>query len=162
MSLFCLAASWPQVAFAAEGEGTLNAAILDAVEVNSGTEMSFGVFTSGTQASVYRINPNTGAVTRVNGNAVNLGGTTSAASFTVAGAANRQVRITLGQNQINLIRDNGTERIRLNRFTIAGGRNRQLNNAGTLTFLVGGQIRILPGQRPGIYRGTFNLTVDYR
>lgn len=146
----------------AQTETSADAEIRTPVIVENGQAMDFGSIIPGEAVSRLRINPNNGNLNVVVGDAVPAGGAVSAAQFTVTGTANQQVRLTFDTNRVDLIRDGGTETMRLNRFRLqTGGRNRSLNSEGTLSFAVGGQLRVRPNQAPGIYRGTFSISIDY-
>ena len=122
--------------------------------------MDFGTIIPGTARSRIRINPND-ASTTVLGDALLVGGTVTTGDFRITGTADERVRITISQNRIDLVRDGGTETMRVNRFRLDGGRNRFLNAVGEASVSVGGQLRVEPNQAAGIYRGTFNVSVDY-
>ncbi len=145
---------------AANGSTDTTADIRQPVTIIKDNDMDFGTFIPGTANSVFRLNPNNGNLNQRSGDAIALGGTPTAAAFTVNGTANLRVRISSSQNRIFIVRDGGTETMRVNRFRF-NGRNRFLNAAGEATYRVGGQIRVGANQAAGTYRGNFNVTVDY-
>ncbi|GAB5480526.1 MAG: hypothetical protein Pars92KO_02830 [Parasphingorhabdus sp.] len=149
----------PVQAQSASGEAmaTLNTAIT----ITKNADLDFGDFIPGTSNSLFRLNPRNGNLNQRSGDAIAIGGGHQAASFTVTGTPSLRVRITRGQNRIFLVRDGGTETMRINRFRF-NGRRRFLDASGEATYLVGGQIRVGPNQVAGTYRGTFNVTVDYQ
>ncbi len=103
-------------------------------------------------------------MTQINGNAIAMGGTTSRASFTATGMPFQQANIRRLQNSINIVRDGGTETMRVNDFWLgnrAGLRDQILDASGQATYFVGGKLRIGANQTPGTYRGAFNVTIDY-
>lgn len=146
-------------AFAQE-EGRADVTIRAAVTVENNQGLDFGRIIPGTGNSRIRINPRNGNLT-ILGNAVAAGGTPDRALFSVRGSNNQRVRISLNQRRVTLTRDGGSETMRLNRFRLDGRRNRLLDNTGDLDFAVGGQLRVRRNQAAGVYRGTFNVTVDY-
>jgi len=154
-AVFSLSA--PAVAQSSQTTVTIN----QGVNIVKNADLHFGDFIAGTVNSRFRINPNTGTLTQQNGDAISIGGTHSAASFTAFGTPLLRVRITSNQNRIFIVRDGGTERMRVNRFRFDGPRNRFLNASGEVTYRVGGQLRVRPNQAAGTYRGTFNVTIDY-
>lgn len=150
-----------QPAQAQSANGQTSANINQSVTVVKNADLEFGTFVPGTVRSVFRLNPNNGNLNQRNGDAVAIGGAPEPASFTASGTPLLRVRITSSQNRIFIVRDGGTETMRVNRFRFDGPRNRFLNAAGEATYRVGGQIRIGANQAPGTYRGAFNVTIDY-
>jgi len=156
-----LCAVFTSPAQAASDPGQIQVTINQGVNIVKNADLHFGDFIAGTVNSRFRINPNTGTLNQQNGNAISIGGTHSAASFTAFGTPLLRVRITSNQNRIFIVRDGGTETMRVNRFRFDGPRNRFLNASGEVTYRVGGQLRIRPNQAAGTYRGSFNVTIDY-
>ncbi len=146
---------------ATQTTGVTSVTINHPVTVSNRTDLNFGDFVPGTTNSVFRLNPNNDAMTQQSGNAIASGGARTAATFTASGTPLLRVRITSNQNQIFVVRDGGTETMRVDRFRFDGGRNRFLDAAGELTYKVGGQIRVGSNQAPGTYRGNFNVTIEY-
>lgn len=155
----CALAIQPAQAQSANGQASAN--INQSLTVVKNADLEFGTFIAGTTQSDFRLNPNNGNLNQRNGDAVAIGGTPGPASFTASGDPLLRVRITVSQNQISIVRDGGTETMRVNRFRFDGGRNRFLNAAGEVTYQVGGQLRIGANQAPGTYRGAFDVTIDY-
>ncbi|MEO1046215.1 MAG: DUF4402 domain-containing protein [Pseudomonadota bacterium] len=145
----------------AQNEASSDVEIRRAVTIQNDEAMDFGTIIPGTGNSRIRINPNNGALNIASGNATTAGGTPGPARFSVSGTANLRVRITVEDRRVDLVRDGGTETMRLNRFRLDGGRRRFLDNNGDLDFAVGGQLRVRANQAAGTYRGTFNVSVDY-
>lgn len=111
------------------------------------------------------MNPNSGAIVQLSGNAVSLGGTQTAASFTAFGTPLETVRMTVSQNRIDLTRVNGTEVMRVDQFRFDGGngtRNRTLSASGSVAYKLGGRLTINPNQAGGAYVGSFNITIGYQ
>lgn len=155
----CLCFAQPLLA--QSGTGDVRVTINRGVQVVKDTDLDFGDFASGTVNSVFRLNPNNGNLNQRSGNAVSIGGIPTPAAFTASGTPLLRVRITSNQNRIFIVRDGGTETMRVNRFRFDGRRNRFLDASGDVTYRVGGQLRVGPNQAPGTYRGTFNVTIDY-
>lgn len=158
-TLPCIAYALP--AQAQNGVSQARTIVNQSVQITKNADLEFGDFVAGTTNSVFRLNPNSGNLTQRSGDAVAIGGTPSAASFTATGTPLFRVRITSNQNRIFLTRSGGTERMRVNRFRFDGRRNRTLDASGAVTYRVGGQLRVGPNQVPGTYTGNFNITVDY-
>ncbi|WOE75139.1 DUF4402 domain-containing protein [Alterisphingorhabdus coralli] len=144
----------------AQEEARADATIRTALTIENVQGLDFGRIIPGTGNSRIRINPNNGNLT-IRGNAVAAGGTPDRARFSISGSANQRVRISLVQRRVTLTREGGSETMRLNRFRLDGRRNRRLDDSGNLDFAVGGQLRVRRNQAAGVYRGTFNVTVDY-
>ena len=150
-----------QGSHAADGSSDSNANIRQSVTVTKTADLDFGTFIPGTANSVFRINPRDGVMTQRSGDAIAFGGTPTPASFDVTGTAGLRVQITRNQNRIFVIRDGGTETMRINQFRY-DRRRKRLDASGETSFAVGGQIRIGPNQVAGVYRGSFGVTVDYQ
>lgn len=153
------------VAQAAPGTGQTSTSINQGVNISKDADLRFGDFAAGTSQSRFRINPDNGTIVQLSGNAVSLGGTRTAASFTAFGTPLDTVRLTLGSNQIDLTRVNGTEKMRVDQFRFDGGngtRNRTLSASGSVTYKLGGRLTINPGQPGGAYVGSFNVNIDYQ
>ncbi|VAV99562.1 hypothetical protein MNBD_ALPHA04-2312 [hydrothermal vent metagenome] len=154
--------AWVTPAVAAPADGDTVVTVNRGVNIVKNSDLEFGDYIAGTARSHFRINPNTGALIQRNGNAISVGGTQSVASFTAFGTPLLRVRLTVTDNRIFIVRDGGTETMRVNRFRLDGRRNRFLNAAGEVEYKIGGQLRINPNQAAGTYRGTFNVTIDYQ
>lgn len=150
-----------QPAYAADANGQSSANINQSITVVKNSDLDFGDFIAGTANSIFRMNPNNGNLNQRSGDATAFGGVTTPAAFTASGTPLLRVRITSSQNRIFIVRDGGTETMRVNRFRFDGNRNRFLNAAGEVTYQVGGQLRVGANQVPGTYRGAFNVTIDY-
>lgn len=135
--------------------------VLDPATVQNEEPMDFGTIIPGTTESIIRINQDNGRTALIRGDASVVGGAPQAATFNITGEPNENVRVTLSQNSINLVRVGGTEMMRINRFRISGGRDKTLDASGAARFSVGGQIRIDANQAGGVYQGSFALTVNY-
>jgi len=151
----------PHAAHADTDTADSSANLRASVTVTKTSDLDFGTFIPGSTTSLFRINPNTGTMTQQSGDAIAFRGTPTLATFDVTGTAQARVEINRSQNRIFIVRDGGTETMRVNRFRY-DRRRKRLNNAGEATFAVGGQLRILPNQAAGTYSGTFAVTVDYQ
>ncbi|MEP3226095.1 MAG: DUF4402 domain-containing protein [Parasphingorhabdus sp.] len=156
-----IGAGLAQPARAQSSTGDVNAVVNRAIEITKNADLDFGDFVAGTTRSLFRLNPRNGNLNQRNGDATAIGSGHQAASFTVTGTPLLRVIITRGQNRIFISRDGGSETMRINRFRF-NGRRKRLNAAGEATYLVGGQIRIGANQAAGVYRGTFDVTVEYQ
>ncbi len=150
----------PVQAQSASGDATV--VVNRGVNMVKNSDLHFGDFIAGTVRSVFRMNPTTSALNQRNGDAISIGGAPTAASFTAFGTPLTSVRITVVENLIDIVRDGGTETMRVNRFRFDGPRNRFLDASGETTYQIGGQLRIGANQVGGTYRGAFNVTIDYQ
>lgn len=161
---FCAAVCFPFTeAQAAPGSGQAQTKVSQGINISKNADLHFGNFSAGTTQSRFRMNPNSGAIVQLSGNAVSLGGTQTAASFTAFGTPLETVRMTVSQNRIDLTRVNGTEVMRVDQFRFDGGngtRNRTLSASGSVAYKLGGRLTINPNQAGGAYVGSFNITID--
>ncbi len=129
--------------------------------INLTRDLDFGSLIIATTAGRATINPRTDVRTRTGGVTLAPGGTPGAARFAVTGTASRPVQVTLGARP-TLTRSGGTETMTMTALTMNGGINRTLTAAGTLDLRIGGTLAVAANQVPGVYVGTFTVTVDYR
>jgi len=159
----CLLSVQPAKAQTASGQANVD--VRQPLTVVKNSDLDFGAFVAGTTNSEFRIDAVTGVMAQLNGNAIAMGGTTSRASFTATGTPFQQANIRRSQNSIDIVRDGGSETMRVNDFWLgnrAGLRDQVLDASGQATYFVGGKLRIGANQAAGIYRGTFNVTIEYQ
>lgn len=162
---FPAAVCLPFAAQAAPGSGQTQSTINQGVNISKTADLQFGDFAAGTTQSRFRLDPDSGAVIQLNGNAASLGGTRSAASFTAVGTPLQTVRMTVSQNRINLTRVSGSDTMRVDQFRLNGGngtRDRTLGASGSVEYKLGGRLTIKPNQTAGAYLGSFNINMDYQ
>lgn len=163
---FCAFLVVPHVAAeAASTNGQTRTTVNQGVNITKNSDLHFGDFIAGTAQSRFRLDPDTEAVTQLSGNAISIGGTQTAASFTAHGSPMAVVRLQVRQNQINLVRAGGSETMRVDQFRLDGGngtRNRRLGAGGTIDYRLGGRLTINPNQAGGAYVGSFEITLDYQ
>lgn len=150
---------------AASGNGQSRTEINQGVNIIKNADLHFGNFAAGTTQSRFTIDADNDALTQLNGNAVSLGGTHTAAWFSAYGSPLERVRMTVSQNQINLTRVGGSQTMRVDQFRFDGGngtRNRNLSASGSVDYKLGGRLTINANQAAGAYVGTFNITIDYQ
>ncbi|WP_229955859.1 DUF4402 domain-containing protein [Parasphingorhabdus litoris] len=141
------------------------ASVSRSITVVKNSDLLFGDFIAGTANSNFRMHAVTGNLIQLSGDAVSIGGAQSRASFTATGTPFAQANIRRSQNSINIVRDGGSETMRVDNFWLgnSGGlRDQILDAAGQATYFVGGRLRIGPNQAAGTYRGTFEVTIDYQ
>ena len=163
---FSTAACFPlAVVHAAPGSGQTQTIVSKGVNISKNSDLRFGDFSAGTSLSRFSMDPDSGAIVQLSGNAVSLGGTQTAASFIAHGRPLETVRMTVSQNQIDLTRVNGTEKMRVDQFRFDGGngtRNRTLSASGSVAYKLGGRLTINANQTGGAYVGSFNINIDYQ
>ena len=99
---------------------------------------------------------------------VPAGGTPSHARFVATGTVNRVVSLTLAPTPIVI--SNGAVSMTVNqlRVSVNGGAgqpigpNHNLGPSGVINFAIGGRLIVGANQAPGLYSGTFSLTMDYQ
>ena len=155
-----LLASPATVAAAAVSKAaSANAALLSPLTVLKKADLDFGklaVTTAGTAV----INPLTGARTATGG-VVPAGTNAHAASFIATGNRNSVVNIRLPKNPITVTRAGGTQTMTVSNWTLDGNNNRRVPPSQTVEFAIGATLTVGANQTPGVYTGTFNVTVQY-
>lgn len=138
--------------------------VLTPITVNNNNDLNFGNISPGTVVSVIRIDNDTGAITVESGDAVLFGGTVERAEFLITADPLTRVQISLPRT-LELVRNGGTEILTVNRFRLNGNgrRNvrRNIDESGSLTVFVSAQLQVPPQQAAGVYRGSYDMTVEY-
>lgn len=88
------------------------------------------------------------------------------AAYTVAGTANATYTITLPANGTVTINDGGVNNMDVNDFVAesasdGAGTTGTLDGLGADSFVIGATLELTNGQAPGLYSGTFDVTVNY-
>ncbi len=157
-------------AYAADtASATAKAEVLSALTlaVTPGTSLDFGgmVVPAGGGSASYDASSGT-----LNCTGVVCSGTTGLASFDITGGtANKAVTINFGATSVNLVGPAATDIIKLSNFnsnatlvtTPSSHYETTLSGTGTSTFLVGGDLTLAGTEAPGVYSGTFAVTVVY-
>jgi spore coat protein U-like protein len=129
--------------------------------------LDFGTIIPAAAAGTVSINAQTGARTST---VVTLaGGTFSRAQFVAAGTPLRTVTLTLNPSPTITI-SNGSNSMTINqlRVSVDGGTaqpfgpNHVIGVLGVINFDVGGRLNVGANQAPGLYAGSFTLTMDYQ
>lgn len=125
--------------------------------------LNFGKIVSGTNASVFVINANTGVMTRSSGNGVAAGGTVSRAHFHINAPIGLLVLIGGSTpSTITLTRSGGTQTMTVTNLTLdAGGTIRTVLTSGTLDYNYGGQLNVPANAVTGHYQGSFTVTATF-
>ena len=87
-------------------------------------------------------------------------GTPTAASFTVTGTANQQLKLTI-PNSVTLNRVGGGGSLSVD---LSGDKpaDPTLDATGSADFTVGGKLTLASGTTDGVYSNTFDVTADYQ
>lgn len=82
----------------------------------------------------------------------------TAARYSIAGVPSANIFISL-PSSVSL--SNGTQSLLISDFAAENGITQQLGTDGTLNFRVGATVFVQALQRPGVYTGSFDVTVLY-
>ncbi|MFM5947674.1 MAG: DUF4402 domain-containing protein [Novosphingobium sp.] len=139
-------------------------------------DLKFGRIAARTVAGTVTVNPNTGACT-VTGPILSVGGC-GFSEFAGMGTRRMNVRIQI-PTTVTLTGPGGATML-ADTFTLAtspdlsyiggngngignGNRRYSINsNTGIFTFRIGGRLNVRANQAPGVYNGTFSVTVVYQ
>jgi hypothetical protein len=87
--------------------------------------------------------------------------TVSAATLSVTGGAGATYAIMLPSDPETIVHENGTDAVTAIVFCSLPDGTGLLNAGSAQTIYVGGAFSVARGQRPGVYSGTFDVTVAY-
>lgn len=175
MSLAVASASLalPNVAQARErvrATATAQAIVVKRLSFIKTADLDFGKLVAGNRAGTVTIAPG-GARTATGG--VTLAGEDGhPATFAGYGYPNQIVNISINTNTGTLRRVSGTETMRFDTFIVGSTPQAQITTAplafrvasssGMFSFPLGATLRINAGQVPGVYTGTFSITLQYQ
>ncbi|MGP1351796.1 MAG: DUF4402 domain-containing protein [Parasphingopyxis sp.] len=148
-------------AHAAEQDGGAEVEILEQIALTQVSGLDFGTIIPSAAGGNINIRRNTGLCI-ANGGVTLVGTDCQRGEFLITGPSRQRVRITLASAPITLSQQSGTAIMVMDRVRINGNRNKRLNAAGQRTFYVSGRLQVGANQAPGVYDGTFDVTVDYR
>ncbi|MEQ1498404.1 MAG: DUF4402 domain-containing protein [Novosphingobium sp.] len=145
---------------AASATATATAEVLSSltVTVDPGSQLDFGQIAANNGGTV---TVNADATVASTGDLISTG-TRSPVALTVTGSANSMVFVTLPTTAVNLTRVGFTETMSLGGFNSSPNGAFQLGATGTGNFTVGGTLTVGASQTPGVYRGTFSVSVEYQ
>ena len=132
-------------------------------------DLDFGsIVPSSTNGTV--VMDSTGAVTTTGG-VIQIDGTQQPARFWGYGQFNQRVLINVNANSYTLRRDGGSETMIMDQVLIGSQppiiintnprRFRIANPDGYFSFTMAGRLRVNANQQPGVYTGTFIVTLEY-
>lgn len=137
-----------------------NAIILNALSVTNVDELEFGEIIAGPTAGTVTINPSTNARTTTGG-AIAAGSSHHRATFYAAGVINRIFIVLMPTGSTTLTNGTG-QTMTVNNWTRSGTAGPlNLGPTGVAVIYVGGRLNVGANQAPGVYTGTFDLTVIY-
>ncbi len=155
------------VAHADNADATATAEILEALtlDLQTGTSLDFGSMVV-SAASTVSLDAATGALDCTDAG-VTCTGTSGVPTFDVGGTANKEVTINLPAS-ITMNHTNGTDSLSVGSIAsdgavdpLTGDESVTLDAAGDASFSVGGEISVDENTEPGVYTGTFNVSVEY-
>ncbi|QLC25692.1 DUF4402 domain-containing protein [Parasphingopyxis algicola] len=146
---------------AATTNGTAETAILQQLALTQVSVLDFGTIIPSNTAGRINIRRNNG-VCVAQGGVTLIGTDCQRGEFLITGPSGQRVRITTAAAPITLSRLGGGATMTMDRVRINGNRNKRLDAAGQRTFYVSGRLQVGANQAPGVYDGTFDVTVDYR
>jgi uncharacterized protein DUF4402 len=147
--------------YAGTANGNAASEISDSLRIVRVDDLDFGRILPSAASGRVVINQANGNCTAQAG-ATLVGTGCHRAQFVVSGAASQSVTVALDAAPITLIRNGGGASMIMDRLSMNGGPNKQINASGQLTFYAGGRLQVGANQAPGFYEATFNVTVDYR
>lgn len=149
---------------AATATATATAEVLDTLTLTADSPLDFGLIAANTGGTV---TVNADSTVAKTGDLVSTG-TRSPAAFTVVGSAGTTVGLTLPTSASTLTLQGWTGAGAAPTMSLAGfnsnpGGAFQLNaTTGDATFNVGGTLTVAGNQAPGVYSGTFDVSVEYQ
>lgn len=162
--------TFPSQAFAGQANGRTEAIVVTPLSFFIVDNLDFGAIVAGGTAGTVVVPP-TGARTRTGGVTL-VGSLYSPSSFAGRGQNNQLVQISLASNSIQIRRVSGTQQMTVDTFIIGSTPTAQLTTnpqvfritsaSGVFNFPVGATLRVGANQVPGLYTGTFTMTLNYQ
>ena len=166
-------------AMAANVDASATATVVVAIQIGKDADLAFGKFIASPTLAGTVVVPTSGV--RVLTNLSQLGGTVSAAAFTVTGTANTTYSISLPHDIMGMPEmgveltstNGGTMPVSAFSAALVSGGTSTGNSLGVLSsttngalvtqkFKVGATLAVAAAQAPGNYTGTFSVSVDYQ
>lgn len=168
LAMLCALGATPALAQTSTAQGTSRANIVVPVQITKISDLAFGsIVAPASGTGRVTINARTGARTS-NVNAAPVGTGFGRGRFVVTGRPNTAVNLTVGSPTIQLTGPGApmvVDQLRVNRNNGGPGtlpRVYTIPASGTMNVGFGGRLTVPTGQAPGIYTGTFDLTVAYQ
>jgi Domain of unknown function (DUF4402) len=173
LALSCVAgAFFPAAAYAQAqtGQSEVGAIVVTSLSLIKGDDLEFGTMLAGTIAGTVIVPPN-GVRTKTGGVTL-VGNTFQPARFAGRGRVGQNVTIRINANNLTLNRIGGGATMRVNTWVIGSTPTAPITTAprtfrisaanGIFTFPLGATLEVGANQRPGVYSGTFTLTLNYQ
>lgn len=152
-----------------QAAGRSDAVVVTRLSLIKVEDLNFGKIVASNTAGTIVINPD-GTRTRTGG-VLAVGNGFNPAAFAGYGFRNQTVQISVGSNTPTIRRVGGTETMRFDTFTIGSAppttltttpRTFRINSpTGMFAFNLGATLRVGARQVPGMYTGTFSVTINY-
>jgi len=142
----------------AQVSGEASAVIVTPLEINKVADLNFGNIAAGTVSGTVMLT--TDGVRSGDGGVtlIAAGNEYNAASFEINGAPDATFTIDLSQS-VNIYSD--SDKMEVIDFVSNLGDSAALNNEGIANMKVGATLIVEANQTPGLYEGTFDVTVAY-
>lgn len=134
--------------------GTARVEIRQPVVLSELAQLNFGIVSSN-DADVITISSN-GDISSLNG--ANIAGASNAGRFAASGQANSNVTISFASGVVSGVGDDMV----VNNFTHNLGSSPSFDGDGALAFDVGGDLQVNSSQIPGVYTGTYQVSLNYQ
>ncbi|MEM8825556.1 MAG: DUF4402 domain-containing protein [Pseudomonadota bacterium] len=146
---------------AADATDELRLTVIEPFTIAKTEDLRFGLLTV-EGAGTVSIDAASGERT-ITGGVTGLGSGFGPAIFTTRGESNGRVRIRIAERKAVLTHAGGTAQLTVRRLrhSLRGNRRQRLDEAGYLTFGVGGRLNIRANQPLGTYEGTFTVEAQY-
>jgi Domain of unknown function (DUF4402) len=153
----------------AQAAGRAEAVVVTRLSLTKVEDLNFGKIVAGNTAGTIVINPD--GTRSFSGGVLAVGNGFNPAAFAGYGFSNQTVQISVGSNTPTIRRVGGTETMRFDTFTIGSAppttltttpRSFRINSTtGMFAFDLGATLRVGARQVPGMYTGTFSVTISY-
>lgn len=158
------ALSLPKVAHAqdASDTGTASVTLVTPLTLSKYDDLHFGtaILPGGGDATI-TIDPDLDAASAVSTTGpVQVSGA-HAARFGGATVEKTGIIVRVPKADVAITRVGGTEQLLVRDFTVEGGQRKRLEAGENFEFKVGGTIDLPDGTLDGVYRGTFNVDIQY-
>lgn len=161
----------PAFAESAATSGTTQAVVVGPLSFFKVEDLVFGSIIPSATAGTVVVSPN-GSRTKTGGVTLATGAAPHPARFAGMGARNQIVTIRMVSNSATLTRVGGGGTMTIDTFIIGSTPTAQLTTAptsfrigsttGMFQFPLGATLRVKANQEPGVYTGTFAVTVQYQ
>lgn len=140
-----------------------NAQILGAIALTVGDPLEFGGIVPDGSASGTVVITTAGVRNLTTVTGVTASTAPTAASYTVTGTGLVPYTITIPTASFNITNTTGSgaETMAVTAMNSSGGLSHTFASDGTDAFTVGGTLTVGAAQEPGLYTGTFDVTVEY-